>query len=427
MSRTTYLTTHHGSFWFQIRVPVAHQPRYGLRVRTNLQTNDPAAAKTLALRLASDWLVRFSHPPETPLPVYLLTASAPEQPAPTSVSLPEPMAPALSEAAQATPDTSGLSPHVADMLALYRYWRGLNTDRAPSTVREFERLTRTFDKFMQKTPAQLMRTDITAYRDHLLQRGDARKTVTKKLSFVSAMLQTAYDAGYLPANVARGLKVPRAKVETIKRMSFPKDSLIRIFGTRVYTERARPLAGGGEAIAWVPMLALATGARLEELCQLRVADVLEHDLGWMLNIEDGEGQRVKTSSSRRLVPLHSDVIAAGFARFVQDQRRSGHEWLFSDLEPDHDGRRGGNFGKFFARFLRQNQWCGITDRRLVFHSFRHTFKTLCREHGVAEEVHDALTGHVGSTVGRSYGMVPIERLVAAVGSLKLPVDLPRVM
>ena len=233
------------------------------------------------------------------------------------------------------------------------------------------------DKFMQKTPAQLMRTDITAYRDHLLQRGDARKTVTKKLSFVSAMLQTAYDAGYLPANVARGLKVPRAKVETIKRMSFPKDSLIRIFGTRVYTERARPLAGGGEAIAWVPMLALATGARLEELCQLRVADVLEHDLGWMLNIEDGEGQRVKTSSSRRLVPLHSDVIAAGFSRFVQDQRRSGHEWLFSDLEPDHDGRRGGNFGKFFARFLRQNQWCGITDRRLVFHSFRHTFKTLC--------------------------------------------------
>ncbi len=91
------------------------------------------------------------------------------------------------------------------MLALYRYWRGLNTDRAPSTVREFERLTRTFDKFMQKTPAQLMRTDITAYRDHLLQRGDARKTVTKKLSFVSAMLQTAYDAGYLPANVARVL------------------------------------------------------------------------------------------------------------------------------------------------------------------------------------------------------------------------------
>ena len=268
MSRTSYLTTHHGSFWFQIRVPVAHQPRHGLRVRTNLQTNDPAVAKTLALRLAAEWLVRFSHEPEAPLDEHPLPAEIGQPPLPLVVAPPEPVAPALSRAAQAAPETSDLSPHIADMLALYRYWRGLNTDRAPSTVREFERLTRTFDKFMQKTPTQLMRTDITAYRDHLLQRGDARKTVTKKLSFVSAMLQTAYDAGYLPANVARGLKVPRAKVETIKRMSFPKDSLIRIFGTRVYTERARPLAGGGEAIAWVPMLALATGARLEEPCLL---------------------------------------------------------------------------------------------------------------------------------------------------------------
>jgi len=229
---------------------VAHQPRHGLRVCTNLQTNDPAVAKTLALRLAAEWLVRFSHEPEAPLDEHLLPAEIGQPPLPLVAAPPVPVAPALSRAAQAAPEASGLSPHVADMLALYRYWRG----RAPSTVREFERLTRTFDKFMQKTPAQLMRTDITSYRNHL---------------------------------------------------------------------------------------------------------------------------RVKTSSSRRLVPLHSDVIAAGFDRYVQNQRRSGHEWPFSDLEPDHDGRRGGNFGKFFARFLRQNQWCGITDRRLVFHSFRHTFKTLC--------------------------------------------------
>lgn len=135
MSRTTYLTTHHGSFWFQIRVPVAHQPRYGLRVRTNLQTNDPAVAKSLALRLASDWLVRFSHPPEAPLPVFPVTTSAPEEPTATTVSLSEPRPPVPSKNHQTMSETSGASPHVADMLALYRYWRGLNTDRAPSTVR----------------------------------------------------------------------------------------------------------------------------------------------------------------------------------------------------------------------------------------------------------------------------------------------------
>lgn len=133
-SRNTYLTTHHGSFWFQIRVPVAHQPRYGLRVRTNLQTNDPAAAKTLALRLASDWLVRFSHPPETPLPNAFLLRVRPRA---TSADL---GVPARADGASpvgsrsGTPDTSGLSPHVrVDMLALYRYWRGLTRPRPASS------------------------------------------------------------------------------------------------------------------------------------------------------------------------------------------------------------------------------------------------------------------------------------------------------
>jgi hypothetical protein len=39
----------------------------------------------------------------------------------------------------------------------------------------------------------------------------------------------------------------------------------------------------------------------------------------------------------------------------------------------------------------------------VFHSFRHTFKRMCRDAGIGEELHDALTGHSGGGVGRSYG------------------------
>jgi integrase len=39
----------------------------------------------------------------------------------------------------------------------------------------------------------------------------------------------------------------------------------------------------------------------------------------------------------------------------------------------------------------------------TFHSFRHTFKRACREAGISEEIHHALTGHSGGGVGRSYG------------------------
>ena len=47
---------------------------------------------------------------------------------------------------------------------------------------------------------------------------------------------------------------------------------------------------------------------------------------------------------------------------------------------------------------------GVTNKALVFHSFRHGFKDALRAAGVSEDVNDALTGHAGGgTVGRTYG------------------------
>ncbi|MDO3527100.1 HK97 family phage prohead protease [Ralstonia pseudosolanacearum] len=49
------------------------------------------------------------------------------------------------------------------------------------------------------------------------------------------------------------------------------------------------------------------------------------------------------------------------------------------------------FSRWFGARLRK-RW-GIADKRKTFHSFRHTFKDSLREHGVAEDVSDALSGH----------------------------------
>ena len=55
----SYVVAHHGMLWFQIRVPSSLQAIHGEFIRVNLQTRDPAVARALALRLASDWLSRF--------------------------------------------------------------------------------------------------------------------------------------------------------------------------------------------------------------------------------------------------------------------------------------------------------------------------------------------------------------------------------
>lgn len=179
---------------------------------------------------------------------------------------------------------------------------------------------------------------------------------------------------------------------------------------------------------FVPMLGLASGARLEEICMLKTNNIfLDPDHGPMLRISDEhEGQSVKTVSSRRTIPIHPELVRAGLLDYWSAAQDASQEWLFPDLEADHDGRRGGNFGKWFARYLRSSRGCRITDPKVVFHSFRHTFKTLCREAGITEEVHDALTGHVGQTVGRGYGHMPLGVLANAMKRIRIPIQLPRI-
>lgn len=453
---SSYLRCVDGAYYFRIAVPRRAQGRFGrAELVVALGTRSLEEAKPLAMRLAADCLSHFAFGglQGTTLPSALAlpagTAAAPPEAVPphargASFGLlkAERMADSPEAASSATHAvsapvvpvaSSGVSPQrfLSTWRELLVYWRDLVPGRPPLTCRDFERSVDGFVAHSQcKRPIDVTRPLVVAYRDHLLARGLAPSTVTMRLGQLAAVLAVGYDAGALPANHARGIRVPRSSAKAPSRLGFTRDELTQIFSTRVYTHALRPAAGGGEAAAWLPALALATGGRLEELAQLRVDDLEDIEGGWVLHIRDEvDGQRVKTASSRRRVPLHEQLVAAGLLRYRDSLVRSGEQWLFPALALDHDGRRGGNFGKWWGRWLRSPEGAGITDRRKVFHSFRHGFKTLCREAGVPEEIHDALTGHAGGSggVGRSYGAMPLAPLRAAMLTIKLPVDLPTIV
>ena len=44
-----------------------------------------------------------------------------------------------------------------------------------------------------------------------------------------------------------------------------------------------------------------------------------------------------------------------------------------------------------------------SDKGLVTHSFRHTFKDLCRNANIAKDLHDFITGHSGGDSSSNYG------------------------
>jgi integrase len=70
---------------------------------------------------------------------------------------------------------------------------------------------------------------------------------------------------------------------------------------------------------WVPLLCAYSGARLSEVCQLRVEDVFQRGEVWCMKF-DPEAESLKNENSERAVPLHPAIVKSGFLQFVAAAR-----------------------------------------------------------------------------------------------------------
>ncbi|MBA3678497.1 MAG: site-specific integrase, partial [Sphingosinicella sp.] len=237
--------------------------------------------------------------------------------------------------------------------------------------------------------------------------------IKMKLSRLRTVLQWAADNDYAESNVAAGITIKDTDAAKNKRKEFDLGSLNSIFGSPVFSEGARPAGGKGEAAYWLPLLALFTGARLEELGQLRPSDVsLEHypdgdgaaQSGWFIRIMEDAGEddlKIKNAASERRIPVHPELERLGFIRFVQSAKAAGDARLFPKLKTNVYGRLAAKWGEWFSGYLRGV--CGVTDKRMVFHSFRHTFKHYARHAGIIEGVQRQIMGHSPGDVADEYG------------------------
>ena len=55
----SYLSYHHGSYWFQLRVPALLVAKYGRVLRVHLRTQERSVAQHPAYQMAGQWLERF--------------------------------------------------------------------------------------------------------------------------------------------------------------------------------------------------------------------------------------------------------------------------------------------------------------------------------------------------------------------------------
>ncbi|WP_237709525.1 site-specific integrase [Pseudomonas oryzihabitans] len=245
-------------------------------------------------------------------------------------------------------------------------------------------------------------------------------TIRNRLRVLGAVLGFAVRMGWISENpvdasgVAKAAGVAAAKSKASRRRKdYNTAELGTIFRSALFAEEGwRPVRSDfGQALYWLPVLLYYTGARREELCQLRVSDVQTDDGITFLSIldtpDDDDGRTVKTQSSRRRVPLHPDLLALGFMDYHGTLPAGGQ--LFPSLQANHRGFYSTNIAKAWTKYLRNV--VALDSSASPLHGFRHTFKTLSRQVGIPEDVHDAITGHSDGSVSREYGGMPLSRML----------------
>ena len=153
---------------------------------------------------------------------------------------------------------------------------------------------------------------------------------------------------------------------------------------------------------------MLTGARIGELCALKVADV---DLaGNTFDIVTS-----KTGAGIRTVPIHA-ALRATMVRLCTD---SADDYVLSGLPANQYGERRGAIGQ---RFGTLKAALGFRDDVHVFHSLRKTAITEMMRAGIRTETVRDIVGHEqrGVTARDYYGGATLEMKVEAIATLVYP-------
>lgn len=244
----------------------------------------------------------------------------------------------------------------------------------------------------------------------------------KCIGALSAIFALLVDQGSVAANPCSGRKFKLRDGDAKRRKPYDETDIARLLASPLYGRLPKiPKAACGAAGPRLPLLAMLTGSRLEELGQLRVHDVKEVDSISYFDMEtfDATGGRIKrkTTSSRRNVPIHPMLVELGILRYVDAVRAAGKDRLFPGLVLTED-RYTANYSKWWGRYGRAQI---TTERAKCFHSFRHGFADALRDTDSGDALRERLMGHSNDSTFSRYGLGDqIRKLHAVIAQIRVP-------
>jgi integrase len=247
------------------------------------------------------------------------------------------------------------------------------------------------------------------------------------IKVVSAFFNWSIVEGYINRNFATGLRIRKSKQAREARDPFTSEELKCIFGKDNFLNAVENSSKGNE-VYYIPLIALFSGLRQNEICQLHVNDIRQiNDQGisfefWCFDInEDSDYKRLKSISSRRLVPIHTILIELGLLEYHGRIKKMGYPRLFPKLTyAKRDG-----YGKYISKWWHDYLVSvNVKTKRNNFHSLRKNFTDVLKQKRVDEALVAQVLGHKGSE-GISYNRYAAEYNVGTiVEEVIIEVDFP---
>lgn len=275
-----------------------------------------------------------------------------------------------------------------------------DTERQYRTARDIY-LENQDDKTIQK----ITRSDALAYRTYLQGRADLTfGTCDQRLKKLRALFNYATrELRTLTHNPFEGIQIdPKAKTghgKKLDRASITPEP-ININLTEII-----PKFGRDDSMHWPYLIAFFTGARIEEVCGLRLDEIgTRWDVNCIHIRPRSEDNRTVKTEEARYTPLHRFLWNdLGFGEFVDARRKANETMLFAF----NRWKKKYYSGKFSAKMtelrsvIEKERNIDLADQ----HSLRHNLTTMLRNAGVQEEWRCLLVGHrYGSKANAGYGV-----------------------
>lgn len=226
------------------------------------------------------------------------------------------------------------------------------------------------------------------------------RTINKYLNSYNGLFNWAVRSGHCQTNPFEGLSLRTEKVnQEPPRTGFTDAQLQTIKNAVLALSDPK-----NEQHRWGTLIAIHSGARLNEIAQLHLEDVRQVDDVWCFDINQKAGtlKKLKNAASQRLVPVHPRLIEYGLLTYLDKVRSlQGNERLFPRFTYSKSDGYGRNLGRWVNETLLPD--LGIKTKQLTFHSFRHTMVGKLFAANVSEAHVMAIVGHEpGTTTLKTY-------------------------